>query len=125
MDPLTIGALLGLGKSILVDAPKERRQRELTAKTQELSPWTGLKGGPIEEADPFGSALKYGATGYAMDEDSADKAFKKEMAKKMAGVFSTPDNPYTQLGQLTMPPIADSYANQYLNRVGPRLLGGE
>lgn len=117
MSPLLIGALLGLGKSVLVDAPKERRQRELTAKTQELSPWTGLRGGAIEEADPFGSALKYGATGYAMDEDSADKAFKKEMAKQMAASLGKSSNPYTQL---TMPERDENFGLL----AGSKLLGG-
>lgn len=66
MDPLTmmlIGSGIGLAKSQLIDAPKAKKQRELAAKTQELSPWTGMQANKIQEADPFGDALKYGATG--------------------------------------------------------------
>ncbi len=63
---LAIGAGAGILKSEVVDKPKEERQRKLAAATQRLNPWTGLKANPIQEADPFGSALKYGATGASM-----------------------------------------------------------
>ena len=56
-----IGA--GLLKSQFIDKPKEERQRRLAAETQRLSPWTGMQAGPIQEADPFGSALQMGTTG--------------------------------------------------------------
>ena len=122
MDPLTmmlIGSAIGLGKSELIDKPKEDRQRKLAARTIELSPWTGLKANPIEEADPFGSALKYGATGYSMGEDSADKEFKKEMAKQMAASLTQKRNPYAQLAAL---PERDENFGLI---AGSRLLGGE
>jgi hypothetical protein len=119
LDPLTIGALLGLGKSLIFDAPKEKRQRELAAKTQELSPWTGLKSSPIEEADPFGSALKYGATGYSMGEDSVNQEFKKEMARQMAASMTKTQNPYAQL--VKFPERDDNFGLA----AGSRLLGGE
>lgn len=64
MDPFTmalIGGSVGLGKGLLIDQPKEARQRELAAQTALYSPWTGMQPGPIQEADPFGSALQ-GAT---------------------------------------------------------------
>lgn len=66
MDPITmmlIGSAVGLGKSALIDKPKEDSERKLAAETQRYSPWTGLKANAITKADPFGSALKYGATG--------------------------------------------------------------
>lgn len=69
MDPLTmmlIGSGIGLAKSKFIDGPKEEKDRELAARTQELSPWTGLKANTVKAADPFGSALKYGATGLEM-----------------------------------------------------------
>lgn len=67
MDPITLGLIMagvGAAKSQLIDKPKEKKQRELAARTQELSPWTGLRAGPIEEADLFGSAMQ-GFTGGA------------------------------------------------------------
>lgn len=69
MDPLTLSLIMGgigLAKSELIDKPKEARQRELAARTQELSPWTGIQAGKIQEADPFGTAMQYGATGLSM-----------------------------------------------------------
>lgn len=81
MDPMTIGALIGLGKSFLIDKPKEKKQRELAAKTIELSPWTGMQANPIQEADPFGEVLKYGATGAAMEQGNMQAALDNEYKK--------------------------------------------
>lgn len=67
--PLWIGlgaAGAGLIKAETVDVPKAQRQRALAAATQRYSPWTGLKANQVQEADPFGSALQYGATGATM-----------------------------------------------------------
>jgi hypothetical protein len=58
-----IGAAVGLTKAYAVDAPKEARQRKLAAATQRYSPWTGLKAGSVQEADPFGSTLQGGMAG--------------------------------------------------------------
>lgn len=63
---VAVGAGAGLVKSAAVDAPREARQRKLAGETQRLSPWTGLKAGPIQEADPLGSALTYGSQGGAL-----------------------------------------------------------
>lgn len=63
---LAIGAGVGLLKSELVDQPKEQRQRKLAGATQRYSPWTGLQAQPVQEADPLGSALQFGATGAQM-----------------------------------------------------------
>lgn len=98
MEPLTamlIGSAIGLGKSALIDAPKERRQRELAARTIELSPWTGLKANGIEEADPFGSGLQFGLTGASMADAESEKAFKKQLAASLAGNLVEKKNPYT------------------------------
>lgn len=70
---LAIGAGLGLAKSQLVDKPREKRQRELRAREIELSPWTGNTNfSQIKEQDAFGSALKYGATGMALNQAYAN-----------------------------------------------------
>lgn len=63
LPAILIGAGAGLLKSKLVDAPREERERELAAKTQLYSPWTGLKANPIQEADPLGSAMQGGIAG--------------------------------------------------------------
>lgn len=63
MDPMTIGALAGLGKSFLIDAPKADRDRKLAATTAALSPWTGMQPTMPQEANPFGSALQGGMAG--------------------------------------------------------------
>lgn len=79
MNPILIGMLAGaaLGgvKHFASDKPKEKRQRELAATTQQLSPWTGMQAGPIQEADLLGSmmstSLAGGATGKSMGESGA------------------------------------------------------
>lgn len=63
MNPLLIGALLGLGKNVLIDQPREERQRQLAAETALYSPFTGLKPQLPEESDPLGSALQGAALG--------------------------------------------------------------
>lgn len=66
---LALGAGAGLVKSEAVDRPKEDRDRQLAAATQRFAPWTGLKAGPITEADPLGSALTYGAQGAQLQQN--------------------------------------------------------
>lgn len=66
---LAVGAALGLVKSEAIDAPKEARDRKLAAATQRYSPWTHLQAQPIKTADPFGSALQYGASGAALGQN--------------------------------------------------------
>lgn len=86
MEPLTmlaIGSALGLGKSALIDAPREKRQRKLAAATQRYSPWTGLRANPIQEADPFGSALQFGATGASMGAAMQQSELDKALADRL------------------------------------------
>lgn len=82
MDPLTLALIMGgtgLVKSELIDRPKEDRQRWLAAQTQRYSPWTKLQAGPIEEADPFGSAFQGGIQGYAMGQNAEQAKAGKEL----------------------------------------------
>jgi hypothetical protein len=84
MDPITMALMfggMGLGKSFLVDQPKEARQRKLAAETQRYSPWTGLQAGAINEADPFGATLQGAASGASfgqnMEQNNSDLESKK------------------------------------------------
>lgn len=66
MDPLTLGLILGgtgLGKSLLVDAPQEARDRKAAAEVTKWSPWTGMQPGAVKKADPLGSVMTWGSTG--------------------------------------------------------------
>lgn len=85
MDPVTIGLLVGAGKGLLVDAPKEKRQRMLAAQTALYSPWTGMAPQNVQEADTFGSALQgvtagamYNQMGQQNELAQQDLAMKKE-----------------------------------------------
>jgi hypothetical protein len=72
MAPLAVAGILGgagLLKGIGPDKWKEDRQRWLASQTQRYSPWTGLKAGPVDEADPFGSTLQGGMSGFSMGQN--------------------------------------------------------
>ena len=64
--PLLLGSLIGLGKGLLIDKPKEERDKKMAATIARYSPWTGMSPGKIRRADPFGSALQGGVTGFLM-----------------------------------------------------------
>lgn len=70
---VAVGVGTGVAKSELVDRPKEDRQRKLAAATQRYSPWTGLKAQPVQEADPFGSALQGGMAGATFAQQNSGK----------------------------------------------------
>lgn len=66
MDPLTMGLLMGgagLAKGELIDKPREQRQRKMEAEIQRWSPWTGMGAKPVQQADPFASAMQGGMSG--------------------------------------------------------------
>lgn len=86
MEPMTMMALLGalgLGKSELIDRPREQRQRKLAAQTALYSPWTGMSPDKVQEADPFGSTLQ-GVTAGAMygQQSEANQMAKDELKMK-------------------------------------------
>lgn len=84
---LGIGAGLGLLKSLAIDAPKEARQRKVAAATQRYSPWTGLQAQPVQEADPFGSALQFGATGAMLGQGIQNADATKNLQDAMAKYY--------------------------------------
>lgn len=86
MDPLTMMAImgaLGVAKSELIDRPKEKRQRKLASETEAFSPWTGKSAGAIQEADPFGQALQFGATGASMGSNLQKSKLDGAMADRL------------------------------------------
>jgi hypothetical protein len=94
-------ALAGLAKGETVDRQKERRERELAANTQRLSPWTGLKAGPIEEADPLGNAMAFGMAGAQLAQQGGNTP-KTESSNPWSGLGGeTPSTEFQmpELGQ--------------------------
>lgn len=82
MDPITMGLMFGAGgalKSLLVDKPREEKERALAAETQRYSPWTKLQAQPVKAADPFGSALQFGATGASLGSNIESAAAQKKL----------------------------------------------
>lgn len=65
------GMGLGILKSELIDRPKEMRQRELQATTAALSPWTGLKAQPVQEANWQEAAMSGAAAGMGQEQQEA------------------------------------------------------
>lgn len=85
---LTAGlAAGGLAKGLLIDKPKENRQRALAAETARYSPWTHMQPQAVQEADPFGSALQGGMTGASFGQSVANansaRGFQDAMTKSL------------------------------------------
>ncbi len=67
-------AAAGALKGMTIDKEKEKADRKAAAETMRWSPWTGMQAGPIQGADPFGSALQGGMGGLSLMQgmESAD-----------------------------------------------------
>jgi hypothetical protein len=103
-----------LAKSELVDRPKEDRQRKLAAETQRYSYLTGNKANPVEEANPFGSAMEYGATGFSLGQQQEAAQANQELQKRQMAWFdraSPPPIRQPQYRQLQAP--QSSLGNDY------------
>lgn len=83
MWPALIMALAGAAKSEFVDRPKADKQRDLAATTHKYSQWTRLRPEPIQEADPFDSAMSWGATGAAMNSGMKQDAYMDARTKRL------------------------------------------
>ncbi len=70
MDPITIGLLagagLGLVKGGIIDAEKEKKNRQMEAEIARYSPWGGMQAQRVQQADPFGSMMQGGMAGAMM-----------------------------------------------------------
>lgn len=71
---------LGLVKGLTVDKAKENRQRQLAAETQRYSPWTGMQAQAIQNADPLGSAMQGGFTGFSLGQGMQNQAAGQKFA---------------------------------------------
>ncbi len=88
--PLAVAGILGglgLLKGMTVDKAKEDRQRKLAAETARYSPWTQMQPGDVQEADPFGSTMQGGMSGWAfgqgMENHDSAKKFQDAMSTKL------------------------------------------
>jgi hypothetical protein len=88
-----VGALGGVAKSELIDRPKEKRDRKLQAETARYSPWTGLRAGAVNEADPLASALSFGTAGAQLGFGMQGAANNTKIADAIAGGAGGPPPP--------------------------------
>jgi hypothetical protein len=83
MFPLVLAAL-----QMVSSAQKEKRDKDLAATTQRLSPWTGNKAGPIQYADPAGTAMQaYGAS-LGQDQAQANQAANAKLLEAQTGYYN-------------------------------------
>lgn len=106
---LAIGAGAGLVKNEMIDKPRAHKQRELAAATERYSPWTGMHGQPVQESDPFGNALQFGAAGAGMksgwEKGDAEKALLMALSTRLG---TSPSGTPQQVQQLQMPQLGES-----------------
>lgn len=91
MEPLTLMALMsaaGLLKSELVDRPRQKRQANLAAEITRWSPWTGMKADRVQESDPFGQALQFGATGASMAQGLQRGEMENKLLDAQTGYYN-------------------------------------
>lgn len=93
MDPLTIGLLFS-GAKMFGDIGKEKRSKQLAAETQRYSPWTGMKAGAVEYADPISTGMQGAGTalaqGQAQDQMASDKAMREAQLAYLKGQVAAP-----------------------------------
>lgn len=106
--PLAIGAGIGLLKGMTVDRDKEDRERQLAAQTQKYSPWTHLTAGPIEQADPLGSALQFGGTAQALSQNFNNSQAQTAWLNRGGSPLAT-----SALNNSSGMPAMSSYWNNY------------
>ena len=90
-----LGAALGLGKSFAFDQPREEKDKKLAGAIARWSPWTGMQPGKIRRADPFGSALQGGTTGFLMGGGKSKLKSLLSGSKETGGI----DLPLTRGGE--------------------------
>ena len=88
MDPLTLALIMGgigVGKSVLFDAPEAQKQREMEAIKTKYSPWTGQQGdiAGVKGANPLGEGLAYGTTGYGLGQQHQKYMLDRAMQEKL------------------------------------------
>lgn len=121
---VAIGAGAGLLKSEAIDAPKADRQRKLAAETQRYSPWTGLKANPVQEADPVGSALQFGATGAQLSSGMQNADAQKGLMEAQTNWLNKGGKP--QYAAALSPPVAPGGVSPYTAaNKSPWSLGGD
>jgi hypothetical protein len=107
---LAIGAGVGLLKGATVDQAREDRQRKLAGTTQRYSPWTGLAAQPVQEADPLGSAMQFGAAGAQLGSNMDSSKAQQKLMQAQAHWLDAGGNPnYTAAMSTTAAPSYGAY----------------
>lgn len=96
-------AIAGAAKSEVIDKPKEQRDRKLAAETIRWSPWTGMHPGPIQQADPAGSAVNWGLMGAQLGQSQANSAAYNDYLKR-TGMGGQALPPNAGMGQMVIGP---------------------
>lgn len=109
-----------------------KRDRKLAAKTQELSPWTGLQAGPVKDPSLVGTVGSGLVQGYAMQQSGAAQDAAKQyqdkslqMQQDALDMQRINQGRQYQMGANSSYGVPPQYANQfqqspyaYMNRIG-------
>lgn len=112
MSPWLIGMGAGLGKSMLIDQPREQRQRQLEATKALYSPWTGIQPGQVNEADPFGSAMQGAMAGLMYEQQAGQQKLGQELLKKQGQLIDAQTGMYNQMAAGGRSPAVVAGASQ-------------
>lgn len=112
MSPWLIGLGAGLGKSMLIDQPREERQRQLEATKALYSPWTGMQPGQVQEADPFGSAMQGAMAGLMYEQQAGQQKLGQELLKKQGQLIDAQTGMYNQMASAGRSPAVVAGASQ-------------
>ncbi len=69
------------------DKNTEDRQRKLSAEQARYSPWSGMSADPIQQADPFGTAMQGGMTTMQMDQNQSNVNNQNDLMRSQKGWY--------------------------------------
>jgi len=97
--PMLIGAGAGLLKGVAIDQPRASAMRKVEAEKTRWSPWTGIQGQNVPDADIFGGVLQGGMTGASFGQGLENQEMSKGLMDDMRNYYksNSPGSIWTQL----------------------------
>lgn len=88
-------AATAAAKHYAVDKPEADKQATLAAKTQEFSPWTGLKAQPFQHVNIGNDLISGATTGAQMGQSMQNADAQGDLLKAQTSYLNRGGSPYT------------------------------